>query len=186
MGTRERPIAYQYQPNPIQYSKRAILSEIARIYDPVGLLAPVTTHLKKIMKYLWSIGVGWDYQLPQEARAWKTYHEELPLISQIRVRRQVTTFGSKYELRGFSGSSESAYAAAVYLLSRKPDGTIHCQLLMGKSKVAPEKKLSIPRLELCGSPLLARVINYTHTNLTSLRIDRITAWSDSTVALEWI
>jgi len=180
-------IAYQYQPNPIQYSKRAILSEIARIYDPVGLLAPVTTHLKKLMKYLWSLGVGWDDKLPPEAmEAWTTYHDELPLIGQVRVRRQVTTLGSTYELHGFSDSSESAYAAAVYLLARKPDGTTHSQLVMGKSKVAPEKKLSIPRLELCGSLLLARAINYVRTNLTSLQIDRITAWSDSTVALAWI
>jgi len=44
-------LSYQYQPNPIRFSKRAILSEIARIYDPIGLLAPVTTHLKKLMKY---------------------------------------------------------------------------------------------------------------------------------------
>lgn len=51
-------LTYQHQTNPIQFSKRHILSEIARIYDPIGLLAPVTTHLKKLMKYLWSLGVG--------------------------------------------------------------------------------------------------------------------------------
>lgn len=81
LGLRWEPesdtIAYQYQPNPIQYSKRAILSEIARIYDPEGLLAPVTTHLKKLMKHLWSLGVGWDDQLPPEVmEVWTTYHVE--------------------------------------------------------------------------------------------------------------
>jgi len=68
-------LTYQHQTNPIQFSKRHILSEIARIYDPIGLLAPVTTHLKKLMKYLWSLGVGWDDPLPQDAMdAWKCYH----------------------------------------------------------------------------------------------------------------
>ncbi|CAI6372156.1 unnamed protein product [Macrosiphum euphorbiae] len=51
-------LSYKYQPNPIKFSKRAILSEIARIYDPLGLLAPVTTDLKRLMKYLWIPEVG--------------------------------------------------------------------------------------------------------------------------------
>jgi len=102
------------------------------------------------------------------------------------VRRQVNCTGSTYKLHGFCDSSEIAYAAAVYILARKPDGTMHCQFLMGKSKVAPEKKLSIPRLELCGALLLARVITYVRTNLTTLQISRTTDWSDSTVALAWI
>lgn len=191
LGLRWEPstdmLSYQYQVNPIRFSKRAILSEVARIYDPIGLLTPVTTHLKKLMKYLWSLGVGWDDQLPQEVTdEWSRYHEELPLIGQIQVRRQVTNSESTYELHGFCDSSESAYAAAVYMLTRKPDGTTYCQLLMGKSKVAPEKKLSIPRLELCGALLLAKVIHYVCTNLTSLKINRKIAWSDSTVALAWI
>jgi len=118
--------------------------------------------------------------------AWGRYHDELSLIGQVRVRRQVTICGLTYELHGFSDSSECAYTAAVYLLVRKPDGTFYSQLLMGKSKVAPEKELSIPRLELCGSLLLVRLINYINTNLNSLQINRIIAWSDSTVALAWI
>jgi len=119
-------LAYHYQPNPIRFNKRAILSEIARIYDPVGLLTPVTTHLKKLIKYLWSLGVGWDDQLPPEAMdAWERYHEELPLIGKIGVRRQVTISGSTYELHGFSDSLECAYAAAIYLVAKKPDGTLY-------------------------------------------------------------
>lgn len=180
-------LSYQYQPNPVRFTKRAILSEIARIYDPIGLLTPVITNLKRLMKYLWSIGVGWDDKLPDDAiDAWTRYHKELPLIGSIRVPRRVTTFGARYEVHGFCDSSESAYAAAVYLLSRETNGTIHCQLLMGKSKVAPEKKLSIPRLELCGALLLARCLEYICTNLRSVIIEEMTAWSDSTVVLAWI
>lgn len=80
--------------------------------------------------------------------AWSRHHEELPLIRSVCVARHVTINGAKYELHGFCDSSVSAHAAAVYLLSRKLDGTSQCHLLMGKSKIAPEKKLTIPRLEL--------------------------------------
>jgi len=51
-------LSYQYQPNPVRFTKRATLSEIARIYDPIGLLTPFITNLKRLMKYLWSVGVG--------------------------------------------------------------------------------------------------------------------------------
>jgi len=60
-------LSYNYQPNPIRFSKRAILSEIARIYDPLGLLAPVTTDHKRLMKYLWIAEVGWDQPIPEDA-----------------------------------------------------------------------------------------------------------------------
>jgi len=138
-------LSYHYRPNPVRFTKRAILSEIARIYDPIGLLTPVITNLKRLMKYLWSIGVGWDDRIPDDAiDAWTRYHEELPLIGSIRIRCRATTPGATYEVHGFCDSSENAYAAAVYLLAREPNGISHCQLLMGKSKVAPEKRLSIP------------------------------------------
>lgn len=180
-------LAYSYQPNPVRFNKRAILSEIARIYDPIGLLTPVTTTLKRLMKYLWSIGVGWDATIPDEAvEIWTRYHKELPFIGSIHVPRQVTTKGARYELHGFCDSSEAAYAASVYLLTRAADGTTSVKLIMAKSKVAPEKTLSIPRLELCGALLLARLINYLRSNLKSLKIDVVTAWSDSTVTLIWI
>lgn len=107
-------------------------------------------------------------------------------IGQVRMRRQVTHFGSMYEVHEFCDNSELTYVAVVYILARRPDKSTHYQLLIGKSKVISEKKLSIPRLELCGSLLFARVINYVSSNLFLLQINRVIAWSNSKVALEWI
>jgi len=169
----------------VHFTKRAILSEIARIYDPIGLLTPVITNLKQLMKYLWSIGVGWDERIPDDAiDTWTHYHEELPLIWSIRIRRRATTSGATYEVHRFFDSSESAYASAVYLLSREPNGI--SQQLIGKSKVAPEKRLSIPRLEFCGVFLLTHRLDHIGTNLIATPIEVTTPRSDSTVVLAWI
>lgn len=51
----------------MRFNKHAILFEIVRIYDPIGLLTPVTTNLKRLKKYLWSFGVRWDDLIPEEA-----------------------------------------------------------------------------------------------------------------------
>lgn len=179
-------LSYKYQPNPIRFSKRAILSEIARIYDPLGLLTPVTTDLKRLMKYLWIAEVGWDQPIPEEAATlWERYHQELPTLALLKIPRQVTQANATYELHGFSDSSEAAYAAVVYL--RVDLGTeVRCYLLMGKAKVSPATKLSIPRLELCGAWLLARILAVIQPNVVSLNIINTTTWTDSTVTLAWI
>lgn len=67
--------SYRYHPNPVKFSKRVVLSEIAKIYDSLGLRSPVITDLKRFMKYLWLVDVGWDEPLPGDAAAiWQTYH----------------------------------------------------------------------------------------------------------------
>jgi len=103
----------------------------------------------------------------------------------VRIPRRVTRSNATYELHGFSDSTEAAYAAAVYL--RVDSGTeVQCQLLMGKGKVSPATKLSIPRLELCGAGLLAKLLVFVQPNVATLNILNVTAWTDSTVALAWI
>jgi len=179
-------LSYQYQPNPVKYSKRAVLSEIDRIYDPLGLLSPVTTDRKKLMKYLWLMEVSWDEPLPEyAAAAWLKYHQELPVLTTLRINRHVTHPYATYGLHGFSDSSEAAYAAAVYLRVTMENEESYCHLLKGKSRIAPAAKVSIPRLELCGAGLLARLLSFMQANMT-LKFVSVTAWTDSTITLAWI
>lgn len=180
-------LSYKYQPNPVRLSKRAVLSEIARIYDPLGLLSPVTTDLKMLMKYLWLVKVGWDDSLPEEAAtAWEKYHQELPILAKLQIKRLITYPNATYELHGFSDSSEAAYAAVVYIRVIPEKEPSYCHLVMGKSRIAPATKMSIPRLELCGAWLLVRLLSYVQSNLEALKFVSVTAWSDSTVTLAWI
>jgi len=99
------------------------------------------------MKYLWMIKVGWDDALPfVTMEAWTRYHEELPFLASVCVARQITIEDANYELHGLCDSSESAYAAVVYLLTSTKNSQTQVHLLIGKSKVSPAKKTSIPRL----------------------------------------
>ena len=75
----------------------------------------------------------------------------------------------KVELHGFSDASHRAYAAVVYMRSLYSDGQIDVRLVSSKSRVAPLKKQSIPRLELLGAVLLARLVNKFNSTVKQLK-----------------
>ena len=87
------------------------------------------------------------------------------------------------ELHGFCDASEQAYAAVVYLRMTDTDGNIQIALVTSKTKVAPIKRLTIPRLELCGAQLLARLLHHPK-QVFNLPLTQMSAWTDSTM-VEW-
>ena len=65
------------------------------------------------------------------------------------------------------------------------DGSTQVALVSSKTKVAPIKKLTIPRLELCGAQLLARLLNQVRRVL-DIPLNHCHAWTDSTIVLHWL
>ena len=94
---------------------------------------------------------------------------------------QVTTL----QLHGFSDASEGAYAGVVYLRMEDSDGNVHVTLVASKTRVAPIKHLSIPRLELCGAHLLTKLLSNIRSTL-SIPIKNVMAWTDSTIVINWL
>ena len=47
-------------------TKREILRDSAQIYDPLGLLAPVTVKAKILVQTMWKQKIDWDEPLDQE------------------------------------------------------------------------------------------------------------------------
>jgi len=153
LGLKWDPLAdtfsFTAKPSTTKPTKRSVLLEIAKIFYPLGLLFPTTFWTKYLMQQLWTSGVSWDDKIPVNiSDAWCRYQSELLMIEHICIPRRLTHDNMKnVQLQAFSDSSEKGYAAAIYLRV-ETDTVTHCQLITGKSKVAPLKKSTIPRLEL--------------------------------------
>ncbi|KAJ8960430.1 hypothetical protein NQ318_013713 [Aromia moschata] len=154
--------------NDQKCTKRTILSLAAKIFDPLGLLGPVIVIAKILLQSLWIEKLSWDEVLPFSILAkWTKFANELSKLNELSVNRQVVCEGAtKIELHGFADSSERAYGACLYIRSIDDKGNVHVNLLCAKSKVAPVKTLSIPRLELCAALLLARLTDKIINSMT--------------------
>ena len=89
------------------------------------------------------------------------------------------------ELHGFSDALENAYPAVVYLRITDTFGRTHVSLVSSKTKVAPIKRLTIPRLELCRAYLLAQLLFHIQ-KVFNLPLRTVYAWTDSTIILIWL
>ncbi|KAI5636445.1 pao retrotransposon peptidase domain-containing protein [Phthorimaea operculella] len=142
-------------------------------------------------KRLWLANLGWDDQLSGELlKDWLKFVTTLPGIVHIAIpRKLVPSVGCKATLHGFCDASERGYAAAVYLRTASSTGTVHVRLVMAKSKVAPVRtRWTIPKLELAGAALLARLLNHVTCNLRgTINLDEtVYAWTDSRIVLCWL
>ncbi|XP_008188329.1 uncharacterized protein LOC100568780 [Acyrthosiphon pisum] len=172
---------------PIICTKRGLLSMIARIYDPLGLFAPATFHGKCIMQRTWSAKVSWDDPLPDDiSRDWESFVSDLPSLNDLKVPRHFNSRrGSPCQLLGFCDASQHGYAAVLYIKMLDLDSNSSTIFLVGtKTKLAPIKTLSIPRLELNAALLLSRWMSRIQATLkTYLNIVDLYAWSDSAIVL---
>jgi len=142
---------------------------VARLFDPLGLVGPVITAAKILIQSVWACHIGWDDSVPMSTyKSWGRIKSQLYLLEYIKIPKLVIlkSSDSGIQLHGFCDSSKQAYGACIYL--RENDGST---LLCSKSRVAPLKTISLPRLELCGAVLLTKLINKVTTNL-NVRISK--------------
>lgn len=169
------------------WTKRLILSEIGKLYDPNGLISPVVIVAKILMQHIWLTKTTWDEPVtPSIIEKWETFRTKIHLVQLIKIPRWLGTGPSlKTELHGFSDASQDAYACCVYARTRQIDGTIKVRLIQSKTRVAPLKTLTIPRLELCGAQLLAKLMKTIIAGIDS-HIKQSYCWTDSEVVLQWL
>ncbi len=175
-------------------TKRGILSLTARIFDPLGFLTPLTMFGKFIFQDLWCLGVGWDEEVPeQHQKRFVSWVRGLQSVSQLHIPRCLCLKSTwkeaseGLEIHAFGDASMKGYGAVVYCRVPRSEGGYQVSLVMSKGKVAPLKKITLPRLELLGALLCARLVVFVLQALKlSLDSVNVSCWTDSMIALGWI
>ena len=171
-------------------TKRTILSIAATLFDPLGFVAPVTLMPKLLMQELCRLHLDWDDQAPENIQEdWKNWLEELPSLKDICVPRcfKPKVFRNEIpnEIHHFCDASEKGYGAVSYLKMSDENNHARISFLIGKSRLAPLKPMTIPRLELCGAVLAAR-LHEVFMRETDLKINKVFFWCDSMTVLGYI
>ncbi|XP_044317455.1 uncharacterized protein LOC123038061 [Drosophila rhopaloa] len=140
------------------YTKREVLSQIAKLFDPAGWLSPFIVREKKLLQEIWLRELSWDQPLPTDlVTKWRNFLEGYQTLKEVRIPRWVRFHpAAKLQFHGFCDALQSAYGAAIFVRVETTDGCF-THLLLSKTRVAPVKSLSIPRLELCGAVLLSEL-----------------------------
>lgn len=168
-------------------TKLTVIRDVAKLFDPIGMLAPFVVRGKILIQRTWKRGLDWKTPLPCDLRnAWEEIHNDIRLLQDIRIPRWTrNTSNAILHLVGFADASVEAYGAALYLRVEDGSGQTSCMLIAAKSKVAPVKALTIPRLELCAAKLLSDLLVSTRRAL-GYTAARTTLFSDSTIVLQWL
>ncbi|GFV65786.1 uncharacterized protein TNCV_651091 [Trichonephila clavipes] len=147
---RTKTLGVSWKPNPdcflikvkvclnSSYTKRDVLSTIAKIFDPVGLMAPVISKAKIFLQRLRRSKLEWNDLLPaEEYREWQQFLVSLENINNIEIpRRILVAFPEVIEIHGFADASERCYGAAVYCKSKNLKSETLVRFITSKSSSA--------------------------------------------------
>ena len=142
--SKTNPLPYKI---PEQLTKRIILSQVNSIYDPLGLSGPFTVRAKIMMRQIWAsdIKMNWDDPIPEEnKRDWIMFFKELHEMGNVKFKRCMKPCDAVGDLILiiFSDGSSQAFGACAYVRWKR---------------LAPIKKMSIDRIELCGAIINKRI-----------------------------
>ena len=166
--------------------KREVLRWSSTIFDPLGLITPVTISAKLFLQQLWQEHIGWDIRLNDDLCArWMEIADNIRGATTLSFRRQYTASLSTTQsmptyLHVFADASLKAYGAVAYI----QQGQNLPSLVMSKSRAAPLEQLTLPRLELKAAVLAAKLSSLVKA---ALNLEcAVQLWSDSQIVLHWI
>ena len=143
-------------------TKRSVLSTIASLYDPLGFVSPIVLEPKLLFQQLCRQKFGWNEDISgPELENWQRWLNRLQELIHVQIPRCFKPKKLKalksIEIHNFADASFYAYAACSYLLLVDTNDNIFCAFVIAKSRLAPIKAASIPRLELTAAVLAVRL-----------------------------
>ncbi|XP_029835783.2 uncharacterized protein LOC115319889 [Ixodes scapularis] len=170
-------------------TKRFVLQTTSRLFDPLGLLSPYSIRAKILFQHIWEKGIDWDTSLANDLREeWLAWCGELVELGSLSVDRCfLVTEGAvkSRQLHVFTDASTQAYGAVAYMRVEDTNGNTSVRLVMSKARVAPLKKMTLPRLELLGALIGSRLMAFLIETLDLPDLE-CHLWTDSTITLSWI
>ena len=173
-------------------TKRVVLSSIAKIFDPLGILSPMFVAFKILFQDICKRDVDWDAPLDGDVlERWQSLLPDIQTISSFSIDR---CYSSRlnyvetptFQLHGFGDASDKAFGGVVYLRIQSENSVV-CKLVASKTRVSPLTGITTPKLELLSALVLARLITSVHKALgPSFNITECVCWLDSEIALWWI
>ncbi|UYV62396.1 hypothetical protein LAZ67_2000392 [Cordylochernes scorpioides] len=173
---------------PPKITKRSILSCLAQIYDPIGFLSPILIKPKILLQKAWTLKLAWDDELDRHYKdELSLWFDDLQLHKGMAIPRNFNPLmvpQKDWQIHTFVDASSEAYAAVVFLRTRVGD-KVEVHMMAAKSRVAPLKRPTIPRLELLACVVGTR-LNKMIFEALELKDIKNVFWSDATTALAWI
>ena len=174
-------------------TRRGLLAVIGSLYDPLGMIAPVVIAGRMILHQLTqgnASEIPWDEPIPTTIQQkWITWKHSLTSLQDLAIPRcyHPPNFGlvTRIEVHAFSDASQDAIAQEAFLRLFNAQGDAHVSFFIGKARVAPQKVVSIPRLELCAAALSAETVSAAINEL-NYKIDETRYYTDSRVVLGYV
>ncbi|GBN28942.1 hypothetical protein AVEN_153311-1 [Araneus ventricosus] len=169
-------------------TKRIMLSAAHKVFDPIGYTAPVMLCPKLMLQKAWKMPIGWDTEITGNLKKeFLQWFQDLKILEEIHISRWINVTAENLKhctIHTFCDASKEAYAAVVFLRLEE-EGSVKLSLLAAKSRIAPLRGGTIPRMELLAALVGARLTNSVIEALNWKEV-KCYYWSDSTTVLAWI
>ena len=165
-------------------TKRQLLSQISKVFDPLSLFLPITIRGRLLMRKTWEQGMGWEDEIDSELKIlWEKLHSDLNSLKTISFERSCfETEGSDLSLHIFCDASSKCYGFVVYVSS----GSKTPSILWSKGKVSPLKGKTLPCLELLSIFLALKCLPQLLSSFPNSKFCNLNVFSDSQISLSWI
>lgn len=174
-------------------TRRGILSQVSALFDPLGIVSPVTLQGKVLVQRLCSMSCGWDDPIPCSLeREWLAWLARADSLGSVCLDRCIGSPAGEVvgrQLHIFSDASETGHSAVAFLRTdvssdegREPSIV---RFLMGKSLVNPVRFVTVPRLELAAA-VVAVKLKVLIERESGLEFDSTFFWTDSMIVLQYI